>query len=1240
MSTLIIVDDKVENYESLLPGLPEDAEVLFIDSTDNGVEQIADYLEDREGYDALHVISHGSSGNLYLGRDVVDIESMQAQKDVWIKIGQSLNETGDIFLYGCNVAEGEKGETFIQQLAEFSSADVAASTNSTGSGMPENDWVLEASTGSIETSDSLNILETSWQGSLSWYNTLESVSLSNLITDALTDSIFNFQEVFNLLETAVEDGITAFEFSDLQTFYDNSISLFSNDYVRYITDAVINGNPANATWWGGTSSSSSTITIGNLSTGSSEYVGESLINEWFEGLDLPMPLDEDGNTYSYGTVTGDLFVDGVAASDVNQGYLGDCYFVASMGAIAESQPQYIDQAFTENYNGTYGVRFFYEGEPIYTTVNASIPIYDSAYNYSSDFVFCGNNSGELSGESWASLMEKAYVQANAQYNLHLPSDDMSNDYSVISSGSAYVISQITNLEYQDYVSGPGHYSNVFTGSDYDTSTFKGVLIDALDAGAIVFLDSNVDTSRDGKDELVSNHAFMVLGYNSTQDTFTIRNPWGGNDDDNNQDYWTEFQSPIEDFWSSSEYKSWVSISDIPTEDTAPILTGFTPTDNATDVEVDSNITLTFSEAVQAGTGNILIYNDDGTLARSVVVTDGQVSFSNGTVTINPTVDLSSSSSYYVNLAAGVITDMTGNDFAGISGSDTYNFTTIDNAAPILTSLTPNDNATDVGVNSNITLTFSEAVQAGAGNILIYNDDGTLARSVAVTDGQVSFSNGTVTINPTVDLSSSSSYYVNLAAGVITDMSGNDFAGISGSDTYNFTTIDNAAPILTSLTPTDNATDVGVNSNITLTFSEEVQAGAGNILIYNDDGTLARSVVVTDGQVSFSNGTVTINPTVDLSSSSSYYVNLAAGVITDMTGNDFAGISGSDTYNFTTIDNAAPILTSLTPNDNATDVGVNSNITLTFSEAVQAGTGNILIYNDDGTLARSVAVTDGQVTFSNGTVTINPTVDLSSSSSYYVNLAAGVITDMTGNDFAGISGSDTYNFTTSEGYDIINGTTVNGGDAGDSRTGATAVSLDSNGDASITGYAGENDFYTFVAQHPGTATIDLTGLSSDVDLRLLSSSGSRLDSSSSHSSYSGGSSNESVSYNLTSGETYYVKVDPYGNNTSDYNLSINTVAAVNDIVNGTTISGGDAGNSRTGAAAVSLDSNGDASITGYAGDNDFYTFVAQNPGTATINLTGLSSDIDLRLLNSSGSRLDSSSSSGSSNESVSYNLISG
>lgn len=118
-------------------------------------------------------------------------------------------------------------------------------------------------------------------------------------------------------------------------------------------------------------------------------------------------------------------------------------------------------------------------------------------------------------------------------------------------------------------------------------------------------------------------------------------------------------------------------------------------------------------------------------------------------------------------------------------------------------------------------------------------------------------------------------------------------------------------------------------------------------------------------------------------------------------------------------------------------------------------------------------------------------------------------------------------------DYINGIKVSGGDAGDTTASANTVSLDSNGDAIITGHADDNDVYKFVASSSGSATIDLTGLSADIDLRLLNSSGSILDSSG-----AGGSSSESISYELTSGSTYYVDIDPYNSNTSDYHLSIN------------------------------------------------------------------------------------------------------
>ena len=38
----------------------------------------------------------------------------------------SLTEDGDILLYGCDIAAGEEGEAFIEELAELTAADIAA----------------------------------------------------------------------------------------------------------------------------------------------------------------------------------------------------------------------------------------------------------------------------------------------------------------------------------------------------------------------------------------------------------------------------------------------------------------------------------------------------------------------------------------------------------------------------------------------------------------------------------------------------------------------------------------------------------------------------------------------------------------------------------------------------------------------------------------------------------------------------------------------------------------------------------------------------------------------------------------------------------------------------------------------------------------------------------------------------------------------------------------------------------
>ena len=75
---------------------------------------------------------------------------------------------------------------------------------------------------------------------------------------------------------------------------------------------------------------------------------------------------------------------------------------------------------------------------------------------------------------------------------------------------------------------------------------------------------------------------------------------------------------------------------------------------------------------------------------------------------------------------------------------------------------------------------------------------------------------------------------------------------------------------------------------------------------------------------------------------------------------------------------------------------------------------IIANSADGTDTRTISVTDtSQVTFSGAKMTINPTADLKANGSYTVTMGAGVVEDLVGNDFAGLSGTD-LNFSTPGG----------------------------------------------------------------------------------------------------------------------------------------------------------------------------------------------------------------------------------
>lgn len=151
MSSLVIVDPRVSDYQQLLANLVPDTEILVLDLTQDGVLQLAGYLDGRTGFDALHILSHGSEGTLYLGSSILNPESLNTDSSLWQSIGDSLTETGDILLYGCNVAAGDVGIQFIDSLAQYTGSDVAASDDLTGPSIYGGDSNLEVVLGSVTT---------------------------------------------------------------------------------------------------------------------------------------------------------------------------------------------------------------------------------------------------------------------------------------------------------------------------------------------------------------------------------------------------------------------------------------------------------------------------------------------------------------------------------------------------------------------------------------------------------------------------------------------------------------------------------------------------------------------------------------------------------------------------------------------------------------------------------------------------------------------------------------------------------------------------------------------------------------------------------------------------------------------------------------------------------------------------------------------------------------------------------
>lgn len=306
-------------------------------------------------------------------------------------------------------------------------------------------------------------------------------------------------EMIDILQApAADNAVDKVELADLKVVVKNALMFGTPDSVRVLAGRVVNGDAANRHYQG--------QALGNLHTGSTAGQMADLIDKWFLGEDHPQAED-----YSYTFFSGSLFQGGVSYQDINQGTLGDCYFLTALADIAYNSPETIQNMFVDNGDGTYAVAFRNGKSTDWVTVDGYLPAYLGTY-----LTYAGNGGyyTDASNELWVPLAEKAYAQW-ADSHRSTRGSATSNSYADIDSG--YVsdaLKDLTNRKTFDVPTVLGPLTNFNT---------RDIMIGAYNDAQFIWVNTDSVVSNS---DLVEDHTYALVGYDFSTQVFTLFNPWG------------------------------------------------------------------------------------------------------------------------------------------------------------------------------------------------------------------------------------------------------------------------------------------------------------------------------------------------------------------------------------------------------------------------------------------------------------------------------------------------------------------------------------------------------------------------------------------------------------------------------------------------------------------------------------------------------------------------------------------
>ncbi|WP_416141305.1 S-layer homology domain-containing protein [Lysinibacillus capsici] len=400
-----------------------------------------------------------------------------------------------------------------------------------------------------------------------------------------------------------------------------------------------------------------------------------------------------------------------------------------------------------------------------------------------------------------------------------------------------------------------------------------------------------------------------------------------------------------------------------------------------------NISNTFSDTIVLDTTPPVI---TGVTNNGVYNTDVTISFNEGTATLNGATfssgtTVSTSGNYTL-----VATDSAGN-------TTTITFV-IDKALPKAVEVEIKSNNLDptkAKVGDTITLTMKTDKNIQAPII-------TISGKAAIVTGASTNWQATYVID-NGDLEGTAPFTINFK-----DLLGNSAIEVTDVTDGSYVIVDSVKPTVKKVTMASNnanPTVAKVDDVITIDFetSEDIQSPNVSIL-----GQTANVNDKGDGDAKTWQASYTLKST-DSDGPISFTIDFQ-----DIAGNEGLQVTEISSGTIVIFDKISPEITTYFPAHQAINVQPADNLVLTFDEKVFPVTSkNIVIRNAaDNQIVETIAVTQANVSITNETVTVNPTLDLAHNTTYSIQIDAGAFTDVAGNAYKGITNNTSWNFTTS------------------------------------------------------------------------------------------------------------------------------------------------------------------------------------------------------------------------------------